>query len=292
MSNEKILTASIADRTEAAEAPFETAVEAHTAYWTRALAGAPMLLEIPTDRLPPQHQDRSGDAIEIHFDAGLTAQLRAFAQRHGATLDTVLLASWAAVLSRLSNQEEVVVGMLSCGDDGAVNPLAIRIDLAGSPTVAELLSRAHRQWSDAQGHRDLPFERVVEAVGHEPSTSHSPIFQTMLALREGRDALVDADRTVAPHELMLDLGAGDDVVGVLRYMTALFDRRTVVRYLGYWQRLLRAMATDAEYPVAQLPMLGEDERQQLLNACNDTAFDYPRALCMHELIEEIGRAHV
>ena len=285
MSNEKILTASIADRTEAAEAPFETAVEAHTAYWTRALAGAPMLLEIPTDRLPPQHQDRSGDAIEIHFDAGLTAQLRAFAQRHGATLDTVLLASWAAVLSRLSNQEEVVVGMLSCGDDGAVNPLAIRIDLAGSPTVAELLSRAHRQWSDAQGHRDLPFERVVEAVGHEPSTSHSPIFQTMLALREGRDALVDADRTVAPHELMLDLGAGDDVVGVLRYMTALFDRRTVVRYLGYWQRLLRAMATDAEYPVAQLPMLGEDERQQLLNACNDTAFDYPRALCMHELIE-------
>ena len=61
-----------------------------------------------------------------------------------------LLAGWAAVLSRLSGQDDVVIGSPVAGRNRReiegligffVNTLAMRVDLEQSATVAELLAR-------------------------------------------------------------------------------------------------------------------------------------------------------
>ncbi|MDK1383685.1 condensation domain-containing protein, partial [Ralstonia nicotianae] len=79
-------------------------------YWEQALAGAPTLLSLPTDRARPAQQDYAGGSVEVIFDDTLSAGLRKLSQRHGTTLFMTVLAGWSALLSRLSGQEEVVVG--------------------------------------------------------------------------------------------------------------------------------------------------------------------------------------
>ena len=99
-------------------------LEAQAEYWTRTLAGAPELLELPTDRPRPAKQDFAGASVKVELDEALAAALRTLSQRHGTTLFMTLLAGWAAVLARLSGQDDVVIGTPSAnrgrsGDGGA-----------------------------------------------------------------------------------------------------------------------------------------------------------------------------
>ncbi|HEY7769992.1 condensation domain-containing protein, partial [Longimicrobium sp.] len=142
-------------------------------YWQRALAGAPELLELPTDHARPLKQDFSGGVVNIALDEELTASLKALGQRHGATLFMTLLAGWAAVLGRLSGQDDVVVGTPTANRGRSeiegligffVNTLALRVNLSESPTGAELLAQVRERALGAQQNQDIPFEQVVELV--------------------------------------------------------------------------------------------------------------------------------
>ncbi|MFL5384639.1 MAG: amino acid adenylation domain-containing protein, partial [Longimicrobiaceae bacterium] len=163
-------------------------LKAQAEYWKETLAGAPELLELPTDRARPARQDFTGGEIWIELDAELTAGLKALGQRHGVTLYMTFLAAWAVVLGRLSGQEDVVIGTPVAGRgrreiEGLigffVNTLAIRVDLSGSPTVAELLRRVKARALAAQDHQDIPFEQVVELLQPVRSLAHTPLFQVM-----------------------------------------------------------------------------------------------------------------
>ncbi|MDU6376189.1 MAG: condensation domain-containing protein, partial [Bradyrhizobium sp.] len=139
------------------------------AYWKEALSGAPALLELPWDRPRPAEQDHAGAVVPIRLDARLTEALKALSHRHGTTLYMTLLAGWAALLSRLSGQKDVVIGSPVANRGRAeidgligffVNTLALRVDLSGPPSVSELLARVKAQTVAAQEHQDLPFEQV------------------------------------------------------------------------------------------------------------------------------------
>ncbi|MGJ0427606.1 amino acid adenylation domain-containing protein, partial [Methylobacter sp.] len=275
------------------------------AYWQQTLAGAPALLELPTDRPRPPQQDYAGALLAVRLDANLSAQLKAFSQRHGVTLFMTLLAGWALTLSRLSGQDDLVIGTSSANRGRAeiegligffVNTLALRIDLSDSPTVAALIERVKIQTLNAQAHQDIPFEQVVEIVQPPRSLAYSPLFQVMfdwqstpggkLSLPGLSLAPVEVARASAQFDLSLSLKEdGDRIVGGLEYATALFDPDTVARYLGYWQALLAGMVADDSQAIARLPMLSEAERRQVLYGWNATDADYPRDRCVHELFE-------
>src|SRR5260370_30159656 len=147
-------------------------------YWKAPLAGGPTFLELPTARPRPLQQDYAGALIECVLDAELTKSLKALSQRHGTTLFMTLVASWAALLARLSGQEEVVIGTPSANRgrreiEGLigffVNTLALRVDGSGSLTVGEVLERVKAEAMAAQQHQDLPFEQVVEITRPERS---------------------------------------------------------------------------------------------------------------------------
>ncbi|HEX2189147.1 MAG TPA: condensation domain-containing protein, partial [Longimicrobiaceae bacterium] len=133
-------------------------------YWRETLSGAPELLELPTDHARPARQDFAGAWMKMELDDELTAGLKALGARHGTTLHMTLLAGWAAVLARLSGQDEVVVGTPSANRGRSeiegligffVNTLALRVDLSGSPSVAELLGRVKERSLGAQHHQDI-----------------------------------------------------------------------------------------------------------------------------------------
>ncbi|HEX2187810.1 MAG TPA: amino acid adenylation domain-containing protein, partial [Longimicrobiaceae bacterium] len=275
-------------------------------YWRETLAGAPELLELPADRPRPARQDFAGASLKVELDEALTAALKRLGQRHGATLHMTLLAGWAAVLSRLSGQDEVVVGTPSANRGRSeiegligffVNTLPLRVDLSGAPTVAETLVRVKARALEAQQNQDIPFEQVVERVQPARSLAHSPLFQVMFAWQNAPGGGLElpgltlspagaGPRATSKFDLLLSLWEDDGrIAGNVEYATSLFERETVERWLGYLRRVLGAMAADDALGVDRLPMLSEAERALVLEEWNRTAAGYPADRCVHELFE-------
>ncbi|HEU0014949.1 MAG TPA: amino acid adenylation domain-containing protein, partial [Longimicrobium sp.] len=278
-------------------------------YWTRTLAGAPELLALPTDRPRPAETDHAGAVFRLELDEELTAGLKALSRRHGTTLYMTLLAAWAAVLGRLSGQDDVVIGTPTAGRgrreiEGLigffVNTLAVRVDLSGAPTVAELLGRVKERTLGAQHHQDIPFEQVVERVAPARSLSHTPLFQVMFAWQStptGAGALlpgldvggVGAGPTEvrAKFDLSLTMREADGRIrGGVEYATALFEPETVERYAGYLRAVLGAMAAAEEQRVDGIGLLSRAERRRVLEEWNATGAAYPAGTCVHERFQE------
>ncbi|HET7460190.1 MAG TPA: amino acid adenylation domain-containing protein, partial [Longimicrobium sp.] len=200
-------------------------LKAQAEYWKETLSGAPGVLELPADHARPPRQDFAGGAVPIGLDPELTAGLKALGQRHGTTLFMTLLAGWAAVLSRLSGQDDVVVGTPTANRGRSeiegligffVNTLALRVELAGAPSVAALLARVKERSLGAQQNQDIPFEKVVELLQPVRSLSHTPLFQVMFAWQDAARERLElpglalghlpgAERTAAKFDLLLSL---------------------------------------------------------------------------------------
>ena len=280
-------------------------LQAQGAYWQRTLAGAPAVLELPTDHPRPSEQTYEGGRVALEFDAGLSDRLVAFSRGNGVTLFMTLLAGWAVVLGRLANQDDVVIGTPTANRTRAevegligffVNTQALRIQLEGNPTVGQLLERVKEVALGAQQHQDVPFEHVVELLKPERSLSHSPVFQVMFAWQNNELGelklpglqlqALEAPQDVAKFDLTLDLREQDGRIGgALEYARALFERATVERYAGYLRCVLEEMVGDAQRPLSDLEMLPASERAQLVEQWNATAADYPEDKCIHELFE-------
>src|SRR6185312_146722 len=79
-------------------------------YWVQHLEGAAARLDLPTDRPRPEVQSYRGANVVLTLDEALTTRLKTFAKEHGVTLFMALYAGWAILLSRLSGQEDIVIG--------------------------------------------------------------------------------------------------------------------------------------------------------------------------------------
>ncbi|WP_256082156.1 amino acid adenylation domain-containing protein, partial [Massilia sp. YIM B04103] len=284
-----------------------TELARQAAYWQATLAGAPTLLEMPADRPRPARQDYAGAFLPYRLAPELTARLRALSESQGVSLFTVILASWALLLGRLAVQNEVVIGTPSAnrGQGGTekligffANTLALRLDLGGEPSVADLLQRVQQQVQAAQEHQDLPFDQVVDLLRPERSLAYSPLFQAMLVWQSaGEDATPElpgievapqrsAQRT-AKFDLTLAMGERDGMLeGGLEYASALFDEASAAQYLEHWHCLLQAMAEAPQLPAGRLAWMTAAQQAQVLVDCNRTAAEYPRDTALHRLFEE------
>ncbi|HET7460529.1 MAG TPA: amino acid adenylation domain-containing protein, partial [Longimicrobium sp.] len=275
-------------------------------YWKETLAGAPRLLTVPADRPRPAEQDITAGYAALELDEALTAALKALSRRHETTLFTTLIAAWAVVLGRLSGQDDVVIGTPTANRKRRevlrmigflVNTLAVRVELGGSPTVAELLRRVKARAQAAQRHQDIPFEQVVELLQPERTTEHSPIFQVLFTWQNAfrdppglpgltLDRAGWAQHETALFDLALTLQEVDGrIAGGIKYAAALFERETVARYLGYLHRVLEGMAAGDDTPVDRIPLLPPEERGRMLDAWNDTETAGHGDLCLHELFQ-------
>ncbi len=265
-------------------------------YWTEQLREVPELITLPTDRPRPAAQTFAGARLPLTLERELIDRLRALGQAEGATLFMVLFAAFAALLARLSGQEELVIGTpVANRTEGEVaglmgvfvNTLALRVDLRAQPTFRELLDQVRQTALDAYAHQALPFANLVAALQPERSLSHAPFFQVSFGLQENplgtlelpglRAELLEA-RSLAREEALPALHSGmamfdltfhlseipKGVGGWIEYNTDLFDEGTVARWSHYYVTLLEAAAATPEAPVTHLPLLPEAEWEALL----------------------------
>ncbi|WP_235582336.1 condensation domain-containing protein, partial [Rhizobacter sp. Root1221] len=281
------------------------ALQGELAFWKAHLQGAPALLDLPTDRPRPAVQSHRGDSVKLVLDEALVRQLKAFTRKHDATLHMVLYAAWTVLLSRLSGQDDVVVGTPVANRLRTevepligffVNTLALRLQVWADEDVASLLARVKAQTLAAYGHQELPFEQVVEALNPPRSLAHGPVFQNMFVLQtrpRGRWQLpglemqaLELPQQTAQFDLTLALEEqGDRIEGTLNYATDLFEPATVARWAGHLEALLQAMVHDDTQAVGALPLMREDERWRVLQSFNEAGEAYPAEQLVHGLIE-------
>ncbi|HEY3570077.1 MAG TPA: amino acid adenylation domain-containing protein, partial [Thermoanaerobaculia bacterium] len=286
------------------------ALEAEIAYWRERLAGA-QPLELPTDRPRPPLQTTRGAAHPLFLPRELRDGLVAFGRREGATLFMTGLAAFAALLARLSGQDDIALGTPSANRNRAeiegligffVNTLVVRTDAGGDPSFRTLLARARQASVGAFAHQDLPFEKVVEELHPDRALSRSPLFQVMFVLQNTpRQVLELPGLRLFPEafsvptskfDLTLVLAEHPDgaLAGLLEYNTDLFDAATAARWAGHLELLLRGIVEGPERRVSELPLLTAEERWQLLSGWNDTAVEWPRETLLHELFERQAAA--
>ena len=285
-------------------------LEQQLEYWRGQLADVPAL-ELPADRPRPPTPSGRGARALVEIDPDVSAKLGALARKEGATPFMALLAAFEVLLQRLSGQERFAVGTpianrrtpdLERVFGYFANLVAFRADLAERPTFRGLLRRVRASCLSAFENDEMPFERLVEALGQERDPSRNPIFQVMFVLHradkaaEGSSALRievpdQGEWTTAQFDLRLDLAeAHGGYFGTFEYSTDLFDAATITRWVGHFLTLLRALARDPDARVDEVPLLDGDERARALVTWNDTAVDAPRDVLLHELAERAADA--
>jgi amino acid adenylation domain-containing protein len=170
------------------------AAKSEVGWWREKLSGAPPLLELPADRPRPAAQSHRAAVTGALLGTEILDGVRTLARREDATPFMVLLAALDVVLARWSGQDDVVVGTQVAGRTHAgtegmlgtfVNTLALRVSLAQNPTFRALLARVREATLAAYAHQEVPFERVVQALGVPRSLAHSPVFQVQLDYLKG-----------------------------------------------------------------------------------------------------------
>ena len=289
--------------------------ESQLAYWRATLGhGGPAPLELPTDRPRPKLQTFNGAYTAVAVDGEVVASLEGVRRRAGATMFMVLLAAFQLLLGRYSRQEAVCVGSPYAGRDEAGtqgivgyfdSTLALLLELSGEPTFVELLGRARSAALGAFAHADVPFARVVDALGVARDASRTPVFQAMFVLlaerTDGAESgvsdsergggvasdLDDDSETIGTAKFDLTLFVeGSLEQGSLEYNTDLFDGATARRMAAHFARLLRSIAAAPGAAAPTLELMDDDERDRVLHEWAGEAGSLPSALCLHQLFQQ------
>lgn len=278
------------------------------AYWKGRLTGAPALLDLATDHPRPARQSFRGATIRKTLPPVVLEQVRALGQREGATMFMILLAAFAALLSRYSGQEDIVIASPVANRNRAelegligllVNTLALRVTLEGDPSFTELLRRTREAALGAFSNQELPFERLVEELNPERHLSHAPVAQVMFVQHNVVGAPstfaglteepVATERGTAKFDLSLfGREVSEGLMMSLEYGSDLFEPATARRMLDHYGGLLQAAVADPARPLSELGLLGDSERELVLRTWNDTAVSDPteRLRPVHELVAE------
>jgi thioesterase domain-containing protein/acyl carrier protein len=249
-------------------------LDALLSYWKQQLGDGLPRQQLPTDRPPPLVPTHRSAHQTLVLPKTLTEALKALSRQEGATLFATLLAAFKVLLYRYTAQENLFVCTPTANRNRSqvkgligyfVNLLVLRSDLSGNPSFRELLGRVRSCASAANAHQDLPIQQLVNSL----NLGHTPLSQVMFVLQNFPKqpvllpgltvSVLEIDNGTADFDLSLSMVEGtEELTGVLKYNTDLFDDTTITQMLGHFQSLLEAIVVNPMQPISSLlPSLGE-----------------------------------
>lgn len=288
-------------------------LEGELAYWREALAGAPSILALPTDRPHPPRPSTEGERLDRMLGAESRARIAELAQRLGVRTHHVMLGAWALLLARYAGEDEVLVGVPVANRDPGfedlvgcfINNLVVRVAAPDDDarTFAELASAVQRTLREAREHGDVPFGEILDRLELERDPSRSPVYQAMFnylpfSLADvAFDGLEVSGRRVSAGIAMMDLSLdvteeGDRHRLTLEYDADVFDRAHAERMLGHYVFVLEQALEQPDRTLARFELVPDAERaliEPLARGPALRASTGPRTF--HGLVFAAGRAH-
>ncbi len=278
-------------------------LEGELDFWKEYLSGELPQLALPFDHNRPQEPSLKGKLQRFNLTAEETEQMRALAKAEKASLFMTLMSAFAAFLSRITGETDVLIGSPIANRDREeiregigfyTNTVVFRSDLGGGPSFRQVLGKARERVLGVLAHQEVPLELVIEAVNPDRTLGDNPVFQVMFAHQQAPESAlslpgvsiggIDVHSATSKFDLLLEMQElSEGMQCFFEYSTDLFDDSTAERLVTHFLVFLRELAADPERPIAEVPLLTDAQRQELL-AANATAVDYPRDACLHELV--------
>ncbi|MCW4352546.1 non-ribosomal peptide synthase/polyketide synthase [Hoyosella sp. YIM 151337] len=270
-------------------------------YWEEVLSGVPDVLELPLDHPRPAVQSLRGHEHTFVVPAYLHNQMLELAHTSGSTLFMVVHSALSVLLAKLSGSDDIAIGTPVAGRGEAalddligmfVNTLVLRTDVQPDLDFTGLLAQARAVDIGAFSHSDVPFERLVDVLKPNRSTSHPPLFQVMLEFQNLGEARVELpglkvetaplatatakfDLQVILTEQFDEDGRPRDMLASITYSSDLFERTTIERLSTQFLRVLDQVSADPSLVISEIDLLDEPERGQILNAGTGERADIP-----------------
>ena len=261
-------------------------------YWKSQLSNISGALDLPTDYSRPQLLSYRGASHVVTLPKHLIERLTRIGQQEGATLFMTLLAAFQTLLYRYTGQTDIVVGTPIANRRRTeaekligffVNTLALRTDVRPELTFQQLLKRVKDVALEAYAHQDLPFEKLVQELQPERILNRNPLFDVLFAFQNAptsnakhspiRPSVIETEYTKFDLEVYLS-EAAEGVRCKFVYSTDLFEAETAKRMMVHFQLLLESIASNPGERLANLQILPEEERRQLLFDWNANQTSY------------------
>ena len=288
-------------------------------WWQQNLQGFERTTPIPSDRpFLREHAGHSGGMVVgdcyTRLEARDGAQLRELAQAHQLTVNTFAQAAWALVLRRLSGDRDVLFGVTVAGRPVDmpemqrtvglfINSIALRVKVPEDDQRCSV-----RQWLSAlldsnMQLREYEYLPLVNIQEQSELPKGQPLFDSLFVFEnapvevsvldraQSLNATSDSGRTHTNFPLTAVCYPGDDLGLHLSYDQRYFDESTIERMLGEFKRLLLALVDGFHGDMADLPLIGEQEREFLVEGCNQSEHAYPLERSYIELFEQQVAAH-
>ncbi len=264
-------------------------------YWKEKLAGAPTVLDLPTDHRRPSTPSWHGAAEHLVFDRDKFAKLKAFANQEGSTLFMVSMAAFQGWLWRYTMQNSILVGTPTAGRSLIevenligffVNTLVFRADLDENISFRQLVRQVRGFALETYAHQDVPFEKLVEELVPQRSVDITPLFQVMFIFQNMPKQVFKIqglemedfpfETGIAKFDLTAEVYEVEEEEALhwrFEYNTDLFEPATIRQMIGHLRNLLNAAIENPDRSLARIALMDSTEREHLLVELNDTVAD-------------------
>ncbi|MDQ1355029.1 MAG: hypothetical protein QG657_5338, partial [Acidobacteriota bacterium] len=242
-------------------------------YWLNRFKGEIPVLNLPLDYPRPTVYTASGNRINFEIDKELTFKIRQIMLETGTTLYMILLAGYTVMLSKYSNQDDIIVGTPIAGRRHAdleniiglfINMLAIRNRPREEKTFAEFLEEVRINALDAYENQDYQFEDLVWNLNIKVEPGRNPLFDAVFVLqnemaneRQVSNINKPGKETNVPtyglkldkihHELLLNvLESNNTLFAILEYSTELFNKSTAQKMSKRYIEILKQIIENKE----------------------------------------------
>jgi natural product biosynthesis luciferase-like monooxygenase protein len=276
------------------------------AFWLEAFKEPVHTLQLPADFERPAIKGSEGAMLKIELSTEETRELQALAEKENATLFMVLLSIYNIFLSKLGNQEDIVIGTPVAGrlhDDLQemigifVNVLPLRNSPKGEVGFNDFLADVRSNALACFDNQAYPYEELIDELQVERDTSRNPLFDVAFAYQNmNMEALAisgltltpyDKGHTVAKFDLSLEVLESNDKLQLnFEYSQVLFKRSTAERFVNYFRKILSTVVNDPHVLLSDIEMLPAQEKNRLLFEFNDTDGDYQKETTVVSLFEK------
>lgn len=265
-------------------------------YWADQLFPARLDAPLPLAHPSLTSAAFSPQSVSLTLEPTLAEQLVEWAEATEASVAQLFLSAWQVLLSRLSGQPELVIGVACDGRtfeelEEALGPLAKYLPLSGQLAETLTFEQVLAQTVEAM---DEAFEwqeyfSLAQVAGPERFFPLAFDFEEQPEPVEAGEitlSLIESESCLDRFALKLAGWQSEDrLQATFHYDAGRFEAEDIERLAAQFEQLLASALEQSSAPIGELEILPAEQRRQLLHDFNRTAVEYPRTVCMHHLIE-------
>ncbi|MFA0961137.1 non-ribosomal peptide synthase/polyketide synthase [Roseivirga sp. BDSF3-8] len=279
----------------------------HKAYWLSVFEQPVTALTLPTDRKRPAVKQFNGKTLSYTIDGSRFDIIDTFCQRNGSTKFIFLMSVLNVLLSKLANQEDVVIGTPVAGRDHPdlasqlglfINLIPIRTRVDQEASFAALLERVRGAVLESFQHQVYPVDLLIEELEVPVVRNRNPLFDIFVGYQTKESRLISqASTNVYAKRIEKEVSTSKfdlsfyfeefkgDIQLTIEYDSDLFVEATINRFFSRLVHLIDMAVQSPSRPLKHLSVIPAREQQQLLNAFNNTYANLPEVEGIHTLIE-------